>query len=442
MVRRWLALLLMLAAAGAAQAPQHPVVPAAAQASAHFDVQAATDAWLATLPSAFRSRSDAYFEGGYWLMLWDYLAGAAVSLALLQLGLSARMRDLAERLTRFRFLQAVVYCAQYLLIDSAITFPLTAYESFFREHRYGLSNQTFAAWFRDQAVGLTLGLVLGGLLVACLFEAVRRLPRTWHLWGTLIAVVFLIVVAVITPVFITPLFNTPQPLADSPIRTEILNLAHANGIPARDVYQIDASRQSNRVSANVSGILGTERITLNDNLLRRCSPEGVLGVMGHEMGHYVMHHVEIGILFFGVLAALMFGLLRWSLGAALGRWGPGWGVRGVDDVAVLPLALFILTTFGLLLTPVNNTFTRTQEYEADLYGLNAARQPDGEAEVDLLLGEYRKLDPAPWEEFLFFDHPSGRTRIHAAMSWKAENLCLFDPSLPCGILPATPASAR
>jgi STE24 endopeptidase len=81
--------------------------------------------------------------------------------------------------------------------------------------------------------------------------------------------------------------------------------------------------------------------------------------------------------------------------------------------------------------PVANTVSRMQEYEADLYGLNASRQPDGEAEVDLLLGEYRKLDPGPVEEFIFFDHPSGRGRIYAAMRWKAENLCLFDPSLPC-----------
>jgi STE24 endopeptidase len=57
-----------------------------------------------------------------------------------------------------------------------------------------------------------------------------------------------------------------------------------------------------------------------------------------------------------------------------------------------------------------------------MYGLNAARQPDGEANVDLLLGEYRKMDPGPVEEFIFYDHPSGRTRITAAMRWKAENL--------------------
>jgi STE24 endopeptidase len=100
------------------------------------------------------------------------------------------------------------------------------------------------------------------------------------------------------------------------------------------------------------------------------------------------------------------------------------------------LAVLILAVINFLATPIGNSFIRIQEYEADIFGLNAARQPDGEAEVDLLLGEYRKLSPGPLEEILFFDHPSGRSRIRAAMRWKAENLCLFDPTLSCAAEPA------
>jgi STE24 endopeptidase len=104
----------------------------------------------------------------------------------------------------------------------------------------------------------------------------------------------------------------------------------------------------------------------------------------------------------------------------------------VGDPAVLPLAMLILSLLLFLGTPVGNTLARTQEYEADIFGLNTARQPDGEAEVDMLLGDYRKLDPTPLEEFLLYDHPSGRTRIYAAMRWKAENQCLGDAVNPCG----------
>jgi STE24 endopeptidase len=124
---------------------------------------------------------------------------------------------------------------------------------------------------------------------------------------------------------------------------------------------------------------------------------------------------------FGVLVVLGFAFLNWFINFMLARWGEAWGIRGTTDVAVLPLAVIGLSVYFFLLTPVTNTITRTMEFEADMYGLNAARQPDGEANVDLMLGEYRKLDPGPVEEFVFFDHPSGRTRITAAMRWKAEH---------------------
>ncbi len=202
-------------------------------------------------------------------------------------------------------------------------------------------------------------------------------------------------------------------------------MARANGIPANDVYEIDASRQTTRISANVSGFANTMRITLNDNLLRRGSPEEIQAVMGHEMGHYVMHHIYVGIMFFSIVTVLAFACLRWALGWTLQRWGEKWQIRGVDDLAVVPLVVLLALVFIFVTTPILNTFTRTLEYEADMYGLNTSRQPDGEVQADIHLGEYRKMNPGPIEEWIFFDHPSGRNRIYAAMRWKAENLKLF-----------------
>ena len=150
-------------------------VPDAAKPQPGFDVERATEAWLALLSPEQRQLSDAYFEGGYWLILWDFLYGAAISLALLALGWSARLRDLAERMTRFRALQAVLYWTEYALLTTLLSFPLGVYEGFFREHLYGLSNQTFGAWLGDQGKGLAVGLVLGSLLAMPLFAVVRRL---------------------------------------------------------------------------------------------------------------------------------------------------------------------------------------------------------------------------------------------------------------------------
>lgn len=433
--RIFLVLLILIAAEFCTAAPKAPVIPAAAQPSEHFNVEAATNAWLATVPAASRAKSDAYFEGGYWLILWDFLYLAGVMIFLLETRLSARMRDIAERLIRFKALQSFLYWIEFLIVTSVLMFPLSVYENFFREHHYGLSNQGFGSWFRDQLIGLAVGLILGGIGFIIVIALVRRLPRTWHWWGAAFGVASFAFIAMIAPVFLFPLFNKFTPLPDSPLKREILGLAQANGISASDVYEVNASRQSKRVSANVSGFLGTERISLNDNLLNRCSPEAVLSVMGHEMGHYVMHHILNAFLFAAIVLTIMFGILRWALDRALQWRGDRWQVRSVADLAVLPLATLILVIISFLTTPIGNSFTRMQEYEADIFGLNAARQPDGEAEVDLLLGEYRKLSPGPLEEALFFDHPSGRTRIHAAMRWKAQNLCLFDAKLACAVQP-------
>jgi len=142
------------------QMPSVVQVPAEARASPHFDATAATNAYLAQIPADKTARSDAYFEGGYWLILWDFLYGVVVALLLLNFRWSARMRDLAERVTRFKPVHTFVYWLQYLVLISILVFPLTVYEDYFREHKYGLATQTFGPWMEDQVKDLGVGLVL------------------------------------------------------------------------------------------------------------------------------------------------------------------------------------------------------------------------------------------------------------------------------------------
>ena len=403
-------------------------IPAAAQASDHFDVDAATEAYLAEMPATAQSRADAYFEGGYWLILWDFLYGAVVALLLLNLRWSAGMRNLAERITRFRWLQTFLYWVEYLVIVSLLTAPIAIYEGYIREHQYGLATQTFWPLVGDQLKGLAVNLVLIGALVVVLFAIVRRLPRTWWIWGAVVTMVFFTFAVMIGPVYIQPLFNKITPLNDPKITQPILSMARANGIAAHDVYEMDASRQTTRMSANVSGFGRTMRITLNDNLLRRGSPQEIQAVMGHEMGHYVLNHIPKTLMLMLIVSVCFFGFLQWSINFCLARWGEKWQIRGIGDPAVLPLVVLLASMFFFVLTPIQNTQTRTEEAEADMFGLDASRQPDGFARAALHLGEYRKMRPGPIEEFIFFDHPSGYNRIHRAMQWKKENMSLFLPA--------------
>src|SRR5437660_2382905 len=235
-------------------------------------------------------------------------------------------------------------------------------------------------------------------------------------------IIFLAALVFIAPVYIEPLFNTYKPITNPAIRDPILAMAQANEIPVKQVLEVDASRQTTRVSANVSGFLGTARIALNDNLLKQCTLPEIRMVMAHEMGHYVLNHGAKLLTYFGIFILVGFALARFLFEAAVTRWGNKWGVRGIADPAGLPLLVLILSTLVFVLTPLVNTVVRVTEREADAFGINTSREPDGMAEVALKLGAYRKLDPTPLEEFIFFDHPSGRARIRMAMDWKAASL--------------------
>ena len=401
------------------------------------DPAAATQMWLDSVPRNQREKSDAYFEGGYWLILWDFVLAAAISVLLLTSRFSARLRDFSERVTKVRNVQVACYAIAYLLLVYALTFPLNLYENFFREHQYGLATQSFAPWFREQLLGLALTLVGGTLLVVVLYAVFRRAPRTWWVWGTIVMILFSGTLFLIAPVYIEPLFNTYKPITDPKIRDPILAMARANEIPVKQVFEVDASRQTTRVSANVSGLLGTTRVALNDNLLKQCTLPEIRAVMAHEMGHYVLNHVAKLLTYFGILILIGFALTRIIFDAAIKRWGQKWGVRGISDPAGLPLLALIFSTLLFFATPFLNTVVRITEREADAFGINTSREPDGMAKVALKLGVYRKLDPTPLEEFIFFDHPSGRARIRMAMDWKVRICRLGNPMHPTANLSLT-----
>jgi len=398
-------------------------VPAAAvpKPGQRLDVEAATQAYLDEIPPDAKARSDAYFEGGYILIAVDFVYALLVAAILLWGKVSANLRDRAQRITRFRWLQIAIYAVQYLIVATVLTLPLQIYEGFIREHQYGLSNQTFLQWAGDFGIQFAFGIVFFTLFLVVLYTLIRWTGSRWWIWGAAFAILFAAFQALIYPVFLAPALNHYQPLAQGQLREDILSMARANGVPADNVWEFDASRQSKRMSANVSGFLGTTRVSLNDNLLRRGSPAEVRAVMGHELGHYVLRHVWMFLVDFTLLLLIAFGFIDWAFRGLVSRFGAAWRVNGIDDPAGLPVILGLFAFLGFVGTPVLNSVTRNAEYQADIFGLNVAREPDGFAMTALKLSEYRKLDPTPWEEFIFYDHPSGRSRIHMAMQWKAEN---------------------
>ncbi len=397
------------------------VVPPGAQAGADFDIERATQAYIETLSAEKRARSDAYFEGGYWLQLWAFLYGLVTAWIFLGLRVSAWMRDLAAKRTSNATLQTVIYALIATPISTLLALPLAWYAGFFREHQYEMATQTLVEWLGDQGKGLMVGMILGTLFIAVIYAVIRKTGRNWWVFGTLTSVAFIVFAVLIGPLYIDPLFNDYQSLPPGPTRDRILSIAHATGVPADDVVWFDASRQTKRISANVSGIGGTMRVALNDNLLVRSPPESIEAVMGHELGHYTLNHVYEGIIYFGLIFLVGFWFVAWSFDRTVARWGSGWGVRDVTDVAGWPLIGALFSVYMFAATPVLNSVIRGNEAEADRYGIATSGQPDGFAFVAMQLSEYRKISPGYWEEILFYDHPSGYARVRAAMEWKAEH---------------------
>ena len=409
------------AAASVASAPMSKFhirpVDDAWRANLPRNADAATQAYLDRLPADVVARSNDYFEGGYWLQLWNFLLGLAVSWLLLRKQISARVRDACQRLGRFGFVRDALYGAFFSLASFVLTLPLNVYQGYTRERQYEMATQTLVQWLIDQLKVQAVLTVVFALAVGVLYVVIRRTGERWWIWGTAATMAMMVFGVMLAPVVIDPLTNTYKPVTDPVVKEAVLKMARADEVPVDNVYEFDASMQTTRVSANVSGIFGTAAVRLNDNLLKTSLPE-IRAVMGHELGHFVMNHIYKGLCEMSLLVLAGFIFSKWALDAMLRRHGAAWGLQGVADVAGFPLFIAIFSAFMFVTTPISNTLVRTQEIEADRFGLNLAREPHGEAEVDLKLTEYRKPDPGPIEEFVFFDHPSTRHRVHDAMQWR------------------------
>src|ERR1700761_7793523 len=187
--------------------------PAAPQvATVKFDAEKATNAYLAQVSGAARAKSDSYFEGGYVLLFVDAIYAIAVSALLLWSRWSAGIRNYAQSWTRSRYGQATIYVAIYTIATTVLSFPLSVYEEFFREHSYGLSNQNFVQWFSDFAIDFGVTLVGFIIVIPIIYAVIRATPRFWWAWGTAVMAVFLVIGIALSPVFIAPLFNHYEPL--------------------------------------------------------------------------------------------------------------------------------------------------------------------------------------------------------------------------------------
>ena len=386
-----------------------------------IDPEAETARWLATLSPEETARAVSYTQGGYWMILWGLLVAVVVGWIIVRTNLLGRIRDGLERKKARPNLTVLLTALVYSVLQFLLTLPWSVYANWYREKHYGLTGQSLGGWLEEAAMAAGISAVLMTVLFLGIYALMRRAPRTWWMWGAGMTAVGMAVVLVAAPIFIEPLFNTYTPAPDGPVRDAVVELAEQTGTPSDKIYIYDGSRQSDRYTANVSGLFGTARVAMSDVMFAQGADLAeVRGVVGHEMGHYVHMHILISLVVLVVLAAIAFWLTD-RLFPLFRRWMAASAVGGISDPVGLPVLGVVLAVIIVLATPLLNTLTRLQESDADRFSLEHAREPDGLARALIKTAEYRAPSPSAVEEFLFYSHPSVERRIHRAMVWKAEH---------------------
>lgn len=346
---------------------------------------------------------------------------------LLRLGIAAKFRDWAERVSDKRWLQALVFVPLLVLTLDVIALPLRMYGHVL-SRRFEVSVENWASWFLDWSKEQLL--VAGfSLIFALIFSAViRRSPRRWWLHFWFAALPILLFFVFISPWFIDPLFDTFAPLeASHPnLVAAIEKLTEHAGvpIPADRVFLMQASAKTNDVDAYVTGLGASKRVVIWDTTIQKMTTDETLFVVGHELGHYVLGHVWKGFLFFaGLLVAGFYALFR-GLHWALGKWGGDWRIYGPEDWAALAVLLLLLEMAMFLASPIVNGFSRIEEHAADVYGLEVIHGivPDSSevaAQSFQVLGEVDLADPNPpaFITFWLYSHPPLADRLVFAYSY-------------------------
>jgi STE24 endopeptidase len=369
-------------------------------------------------PSALAVR---FHRTGHIVWAGATLLDLLVPAALLLTGSSARLRRLAQRVSRGRWLPTVgIYGALYVLVTAAIFFPLAWYIGFARRHEYGLSTETLGHWLGDWAKATALLVLFAALLLWIPYWLLRRSPRRWWLWAGLLTAPFTVLAMIVVPVWIAPMFDRYGPMRDRALEARIHELAARAGIPDGRVYEVRKGDETRQVNAFVTGFGRTKRIVLWDTLVDQLQPDELLFVMGHEMGHFVLRHTLTVILGATLLVTLSLYVVHRASGWLLRRWSSRFGFDRLDDPASLPLLQVVGGAVMLLASPAPLALSRWQEREADRFGLEITRDNTAAARAFVRLHDENLAVPRTGVLYRLWrgSHPDLADRIEFANGYR------------------------
>jgi len=423
-----------------------PVTPARAQVSASglqassHEVPAAVGAPVAapTIVAAYTLSPERFQKARnlsrirFRFAIVGFLYGLGVLWTVLRWQLAPKYRDLAKRaFSRVPF-QALVFAPLMLLTIGVFQLPISIYDNWV-SRAYGISVQGWGSWVWDWAKGELVGAVIGTIAVSVLYAVIRNSPRRWWFYFWLASLPLAVCLFFLQPLVVDPLFHEFKPLADKApgLTLALEKMVHRAGvnIPAERMYWMGAAEKSTALNAYVTGIGASKRIVVYDTTIAKMNTPQIVFVAGHETGHYVLYHIPKLIAWNATIFLVVFYAGYLGISRILERWGQGWGIRGVDDWASLPVLMLLLAIFTFVLNPVTNAISRHYEHQADQYGLEVTHglTPDAgqiAAQSFNILGDVDLGDPEPnrLDVFMFYSHPPIADRIRFSLTYDPWSL--------------------
>jgi STE24 endopeptidase len=397
-------------------------------------------AWAALLPKLVYTLSPGQLEGArslyHWRTALDFgstLWGLLVLLAVLNFRWAAGLGVWAASVTHKPWLQGLCFAPAILLLLSLLHLPLAVLGHHISLN-YGQSVQGWGSWFIDRSKAVMLNLLSGTVVLAVLFALIRKSAR-WWLWLWLVSLPMQLLVVFVLPLVIDPLFNHFEPLAQTqPALVQQLERVVARtgvSIPPSRMFLMKASEKYTSSNAYVTGFGSSRRVVVWDNTIKSSPPDETLMVFGHELGHYVLHHIERGLAM-GAAISLFFLWVGSHLARFLvRRYGARWHIVSLEDWAATAVLLLVLAILSFVAEPIGNSISRRLEHQADVFGSEVvhgivADPQKVDAESFQQLGE-QSLEypyPSPLVVFWTYTHPPIAEREAFAAS--------YDPWQPGG----------
>lgn len=377
-----------------------------------------------TLPPEKYHQAIEYSRARYRLYFISIAYGILVLLLVMGLRWAPRFRDLAERVSARRFVQALVFVPLLFLTLSVLQLPTDIYGHSL-SLKYNQSVQAWGSWIWDWTKGQLIALVIMILVGWILYGVIRRSPKRWWFYFWLASLPIIVFLLFITPVLIEPLFFKFVPLNEKhpDLVTQIERVVQRGGltIPRERMFEMNASEKMKSVNAYVTGFSASKRVVVWDTTIARMTVPQILFVFGHEMGHYVLGHIPRTIAFVSVMLLVFLYLGFHGMKGIVERLGTRLSIRSVEDWASLPVLMLLISVFSFFASPIFSTYSRNQEHDADIYGLEVIHgivndSAQAAAQAFQVLGEINLSDPKPgtFIKIWLYDHPPLDERVRFA----------------------------